>query len=189
MKLKYYLRGIGIGILVTTLIFMIVISIRKNDSGPQDGFVPETESKTVAQVNKERQEDTQTALVDTETETAPPLETETQQTQPFEGAGLDFQDMPDETEADEPETGEAAPDEPHVEPKPQEKIRVEISGGQYSDVVCKKLEEAGLVDNAKAFNDFLVQKDYDNSILPGVYEIPKGATYEEIAVLLTTKVE
>ena len=79
MKLKYYLRGIGIGILVTTLIFMIVISIRKNDSGPQDGFVPETESKTVAQVNKERQEDTQTALVDTETETAPPLETETQQ--------------------------------------------------------------------------------------------------------------
>ncbi len=97
--------------------------------------------------------------------------------------------MPDETEADEPETGEAAPDEPNVEPKPQEKIRVEISGGQYSDVVCKKLEEAGLVDNAKAFNDFLVQKDYDNSILPGVYEIPKGATYEEIAVLLTTKVE
>ena len=30
MKLKYYLRGLGIGILITTIIFMIFIRVDKN---------------------------------------------------------------------------------------------------------------------------------------------------------------
>ena len=70
-----------------------------------------------------------------------------------------------------------------------EKVRFEVGGGEYSDVICKRLLQAGLIDDADAFNKFLIQKDYDNLILPGVYDIPKGATYEEIAALLTTKVE
>ena len=45
-----------------------------------------------------------------------------------------------------------------------------------------------LIDDAASFNKFLVEEDYDNYINPGVYDIPKNATYEEIAVLLTTKV-
>ena len=69
------------------------------------------------------------------------------------------------------------------------KVRFEIGGGEYSDVICKKLQQANLIDSAEEFNKFLIANDYDNLILPGVYAIPKGATYEEIAKLLTTKIE
>ncbi len=56
-------------------------------------------------------------------------------------------------------------------------------------MICKKLQQANLIDSAEEFNKFLIANDYDNLILPGVYAIPKGATYEEIAKLLTTKIE
>ncbi|MCI8635691.1 MAG: endolytic transglycosylase MltG [Eubacterium sp.] len=207
MKLKYYLRGMGIGIVITTLLFMIFISIHKNDGTGQSVGEPQqnTESKTVAQL----QESTQEALV--ETETAQPVLEKNQKPSDVSGQkdkNTETNLAPDKTapadtaKGEKPETpetpkpekkpepeSETQPQPPkQQEPQKEEKVRIEISGGQYSDTVCKKLAEAGLVDDAKAFNDYLVQKDYDNSILPGVYEIPKGATYEEIAVLLTTKV-
>ena len=66
-------------------------------------------------------------------------------------------------------------------------MHFEVKGGEYSDIVCRKLKEAGLIDDAASFNAFLVKKDYDNAILPGIYDIPKGATYEQIAAILTNK--
>ena len=184
MKLKYYLRGLGIGVFFTTVIFMFVVSMHKNDAPSQSNRVPETESKTVAQYEN----NTQKASSWETTETEQPLETE----QPTETESTQPKVEP-ETEPTEP-TPETEKAEPPKQPETQEekkadKVRLEIKGGEYSDVVCRKLEMAGLVDNAAAFNKFLVDGDYDNAILPGVYDIPPGSTYEEIAVLLTTKVE
>lgn len=203
MKLKYYFRGIGIGVVVTTLVFMILISIHKND-GIQgtDAAVQDTESRTIAQLEADTQKPSAKTKEQKESgEEKTPNEKE----EPENKAEPQDQKTPagstegEKTDADKPaeppenKTEPAAPEfelgsVPESAPVKEEKVRIEISGGQYSDVVCRKLEEAGLVDSAKAFNDFLVEKDYDNAILPGVYEIPKGATYEEIAVLLTTKV-
>ena len=94
-----------------------------------------------------------------------------------------------ETESKKKNTEKKNTEKKNTEKKNTEKVRFEIKGGEYSDTVCQKLKAAGLIDDAKAFNEFLVQKDYDNGILPGIYDIPKDATYEEIAALLTTKVE
>lgn len=199
MKLKYYLRGTGIGIVVTTLIFMIAISTHKSDLGTQNPTASDTESKTVAEAGEEKQKDTLPESQDTQA--VQPEETEhadSKNEQPkADGSTEDGLVRTGENKtgtSQEPEEAPKAPDqqpdtpkEPEV--KKDEKIRIEISGGQYSDIVCQKLQEAGLIDDAKAFNEFLVQKDYDNSILPGVYDIPKDSTYEEIARLLTTKAE
>lgn len=181
MKLKYYLRGIGIGVIVTTLIFMISIAIHRNDIEQQNTSLQEVNSKTVAEAASEKKETEVADVSNTqqETEKEPQVETEKETEVEMETEN-NTQTLTSEQEIQAPVTEAAA------EP---EKVRFEIGGGEYSDVTCRRLQEAGLIDDAAAFNKFLIQKDYDNLILPGVYDIPKDSTYEEIAALLTTKVE
>lgn len=196
MKLKYYLRGMGIGIMITTLILIIAFSIHKNDTVQQEEPKQEAASKTVA----EAQNSTQIPM-DTETETEPATEqnnteqadtqkpTEKQKENETSVVSASTEEKASEQKTSETKSSEEKTSEKNTPAAATEKVRFEVGGGEYSDVICKRLLQAGLIDDADAFNKFLIQKDYDNLILPGVYDIPKGATYEEIAALLTTKVE
>lgn len=203
MRLKYYLRGIGVGVIVTTILFMILISVKQTDAPRQDPD-PGGESKTIADFENDAQDGEST---ETEQGGQPDDAPDGQQA---EGRPDDVSDSPQaesrpDDVSDSPQTEsrpEGAPDGQPVENQPDDapdtqpeeaekvgKVRFIISGGEYSDVICQKLKEAGLIDDADSYNKFLVEENYDNFINPGVYDIPKNATYEEIAVLLTTKVE
>ena len=59
--------------------------------------------------------------------------------------------------------------------------------GDSSNAVSQRLQEEGLVDNAEAFNKYMVDNNYANFVLPGTVTIPEGAGYEEIAGILTDK--
>lgn len=195
MKLKYYLRGMGIGIVLTTIIFMILIFMHSNDAKPVPDY--DTESKTVAQYEDSTQK---TAVSDaTEEITSVDMEEKVNQEAPKQ---KDVSEpSKSKTEQREPQTKpEAAQETPQAksetkqktpqaesETKQEETVRFEISSGEFSDTVSQKLKDAGLVDDAAAFNRFLIEKDYDNAILPGVYEIPRDSTYDEIAALLTLR--
>lgn len=187
--------------MITTLILIIAFSIHKNDTVQQEEPKQEAASKTVA----EAQNSTQIPM-DTETETEPATEqnnaeqtdtqktTEKQKENETSVVSASTEEKESEEKASEQKTLETKSSEEKISEKntpaaATEKVRFEVGGGEYSDVICKRLLQAGLIDDADAFNKFLIQKDYDNLILPGVYDIPKGATYEEIAALLTTKVE
>ncbi len=187
--------------MITTLILVIAFSIHKNDTVQQEEPKQEAASKTVA----EAQNSTQISM-DTETETEPATEqnnaeqtdtqktTEKQKENETSVVSANTEEKASEEKTTEQKTSETKSSEEKISEKntpaaATEKVRFEVGGGEYSDVICKRLLQAGLIDDADAFNKFLIQKDYDNLILPGVYDIPKGATYEEIAALLTTKVE
>ena len=187
--------------MITTLILIIAFSIHKNDTVQQEEPKQEAASKTVA----EAQNSTQIPM-DTETETEPATEqnnteqaekqkeTEKQKENETSVVSASTEEKESEEKTSEQKTSETKSSEEKTSEKntpaaATEKVRFEVGGGEYSDVICKRLLQAGLIDDADAFNKFLIQKDYDNLILPGVYDIPKGATYEEIAALLTTKVE
>ncbi len=206
MRLKYYLRGVGIGIVVTTIIFMISISLHKNDTEPQNSAAENDKSTTVSEAEENTQKadaagtetesaDTnKTDLADTQPDASKTDEDNSDEKKPSEDTAKDNtasgqQSSDKETESKKKNTEKKNTEKKNTEKKNTEKVRFEIKGGEYSDTVCQKLKAAGLIDDAKAFNEFLVQKDYDNGILPGIYDIPKDATYEEIAALLTTKVE
>ncbi|MCI9416474.1 MAG: endolytic transglycosylase MltG [Eubacterium sp.] len=192
MKFKYYLRGIGIGVVVTTFIFMILISIHKNEERMDSASKNNMESKTVAAAEDDTEKKAQSDATpskqiskedkDVEKDTRPKENTKPKEdAKPKADTGKD-QDT--ETETQQTET-----EEDETENESSDKVRFEISGGEFSDAICRKLQEEGLISDAKEFNRFLIEKDYDNSILPGIYDIPRDATYEEIAVLLTSKVE
>lgn len=201
MKLKYYLRGIGIGVFVTTIIFMVLISIHKNDFKQESTRQQETEAKTVAQAETETAQAVQKNTAgDTETKAAGTEHTDTEKTAEKNKTGTAEKDKTGteateknktgtEAEADVSSQNNAAEKNASGSGKTEEKVRFEIGGGEYSDVICQRLQKEGIIDDAEAFNKYLIQRDYDDLILPGVYDIPKGADYEEISALLTTKVE
>jgi cell division protein YceG involved in septum cleavage len=64
-------------------------------------------------------------------------------------------------------------------------VVVQIPGGSYSASVCRVLQNAGAIDDAAAFDAYLVSRGIDRYIRSGTYYITAGSSYEEIAKLIT----
>ena len=62
---------------------------------------------------------------------------------------------------------------------------VTIPGGLGSDQVAQLLVREGIIDNAVSFNKYLVDSRKDRIIRSGVKTIPAGASYEQIASIIT----
>lgn len=205
MKLKYYLRGLGIGIIVTAIIMMIMnagsgkpltdeqIMERaeklgmtrpeedSEDSGEEDPekkgapssigvFSPE-ENQTAGDAQKP--EETQ---LPENGEEANQSEDGEKDTKPEDSADPDGNaDSETGDHSNEPAgEGAASSEDPEM-------VSIEISQGEYSDSVSRKLMEAGLISDAVDFNSYLVKNGMDNLLAVGVHQIPKGANYAEIA--------
>ena len=63
---------------------------------------------------------------------------------------------------------------------------ITIPGGMGSDGVASLLAREGIIDDAVAFNKYLVERRVDRIIRSGTKTIPASATYEEIARIITT---
>lgn len=64
-------------------------------------------------------------------------------------------------------------------------VSIHVEGGESSFTVCRKLEQAGLVTSASEFDTYLCQNGYDKKIRAGSFEIPAGASQEQIAKIIT----
>ncbi|SFT42465.1 YceG-like family protein [Lachnospiraceae bacterium XBD2001] len=164
MKLKYYMRGMGIGVFVTTLIFLIAIAFMKpNTTAETTATTQESGKQTI----KEEQEKEEPVQEETEEETPEPID-----------------EKQVETTVDEDGTVTTVETIPGATGEP---VSFTIQGGEGSATVGNKLQDAGLVDSGSRFNRYLEDNNYDNVIQPGTYSIPKGSTYEEVAQIITTR--
>ena len=150
MKLKYYLRGLGIGMIVTALILGISFSNRQDQTSQimtddqireraaELGMVDSSELTLAALQNSEKQP----------TEGTPEETTQTQEQNNIEA---------------EPET--TVPAEPEVTEAPQrtQTASITIQRGDDSGSASRRLYEAGLVENAKAFDNYLCNNGYSRS--------------------------
>lgn len=66
-------------------------------------------------------------------------------------------------------------------------VDVTIVSGDGSYTVARKLEEAGVVSSASAFDTFLCQNGYDKRLRTGTFHIPAGASDEQIAKIVTSQ--
>ena len=62
---------------------------------------------------------------------------------------------------------------------------ITIPGGLGSDQVAALLFREGVIDNAVSFNKYLIDRRVDRIIRSGTKTIPAGATYEDIANIIT----
>jgi len=84
---------------------------------------------------------------------------------------------PEDTPSDENGTGE----------NPEGSVEIQIVRGDSSVTVARRMYEAGLVESAVEFDRYLCQNGYDRYISVGTYTISFGATFEEMAKIITGK--
>lgn len=161
MKLKYYLRGMGIGIIVTTIILAISFSQRKVEISDEQVMV---RAAALGMVMPEEQgAGTETTEAETEV-----------QTEQMEQTSEDLQ-----TEDMNSEGTEAA-----VATEQNGTYRLVINKGDVCRVVCETLQENGVIDDAEALRKHLFELGYANSISTGAYDVPYGLTMEEVAEII-----
>lgn len=201
MKKKYFVRGLGVGIIFGALIMLAayMTSGKKSISDEEViarakklGMVKESEyvltgSTDSDATNKSLDELVQESAEMSATATQATTEVTTEATTE---ATTEQETTQATTEATtEKATTEATTEKATTEkPKKEDaKVTITVSGGMSSETISGLLEDAGLVDSASKFNRFLVEKGYDMKLETGSFEIKTGMSYEEIAKILTTK--
>lgn len=195
MKLKYYLRGLGIGILVTTVILSLAGVGRKNMTDEEVVKRAKELGMVESTLLSDLPDQTKTDEVrPTEPETSLQPETSEPETsepeagpEPEESASTpETPEAPEETPV-APEETPVSPEDGNPDTSAWETVTLVIGRGESSTTVSKNLKKAGIVEDAAAFDRFLCNNGYDKKIITGTYEIPYGASEEEIAKIITRK--
>lgn len=169
------------GVLVTTIILMIAFSVHKQPLS-DDEIMERAAQLGMVMPDQIPASD---KLSDTEQVAAaddqPALSEDTSE-------GENRTSEKDDSEASDVQTEPAGENEKPTK-EVDEQVEITIVGGEYSDVVCKKLKKAGIIKDADDFNKYLAKSGYDNLIQPGNYTISLDATYDEIIKIITEKKE
>lgn len=227
MERKYYLRGLGLGIVVTAVIMGMALSGQKNMTDEEViaraktlGMVENTEnmllSDAAAQEDDEAQEAEETEQVADPAEQEPQeavteeaVMEENSQADVSEGDNTEEEDSEDtqavtsaqesdpaeqdaeevadakqpETDASETQTEQAAAETESTDN--QQEVTITIVSGDSSYSVAKKLADAGIVLTAESYDAYLCANGYDKKLRTGTFAIPKTASDEQIARIVT----
>ena len=219
MKLKYYLKGLGTGILFASVILSISFAVydRQNDKKTKDSIIaaaleagmvwPEETSPNEATTPDDSSTDELPPEASTPNESTPevttpekttteeptiPEETTTAapETTPEETTTVPEPTTPEETTGKEPQTTVNKDLDACILYKDDSRVKIQILKGMNSYDVAKILEKAGVLKgfaDREAFNDYLVASGYSGLILVGIFEIPVGATYDEIINIVCSR--
>ncbi len=101
-------------------------------------------------------------------------------------------EMEDPVEAEEPAETEVPVEDPQQEiPQPEPPAQtgstatITVRSGYGSERIAQLCKDAGLVESAADFDDFLVKNGYSTSLRVGTFHIPMGSNYTEIAKILS----
>ena len=178
MKLKYYLRGLGIGILVTAAILTIIYHTKGSMSDSQI----KKRAAQLGMVMASTEEDTlfaQTTQADTTIEETGTISVE--ETTTVVETTEAVTEAPTEKPTEKPTE---APTEKQTEPAAAEAV-LTISPGMYSESVSAELVRLGIITNQKEFNSYLVNNGYAERIQTGDFKVKADMSYDEIARIIT----
>lgn len=215
MKRKYFLRGLGAGIVLSAAVMGVTSSkadltdaeIRKRamelgmvekidalDSLLKETKIPTTTGAAVEDDNSSSLETTEPTNVPTKTPeiTQKPANI-SNNTKPAAPQNTTITPIPKVSQNQTVTSVPKVTQKTIVTSKPisktstpqREIVSVTITAGMWSDQIAQKLKELDLVDDAKAFDDYLCDNNYASLIRVGSYKIPKGSSYEEIAKIIT----
>lgn len=173
MKFRYFLRGVGIGIVFATIIFSVAYR--------QSGNSKMTDQQVIERAKELGMVEPGTSIKDlldnnsskTEVETASDSETETSQVTEADTT----------TEATTEATTESATEATSEETteQPEETVEITIARGSASDTVCQQLKDAGMIEDAAEFDKYLIDNGYASRIRVGTHILSKGMDFHAIA--------
>lgn len=211
MRLKYYLRGLGIGIVVTAVIMgvsaerqkpvmtdeQIIARAKELGMVEQEGILAEIAGESVAAVDQTEEAKAE-APKQEEAKAETPEQEDAKAEAPKQEEAKAEAPKQEEAKAETPEQEEVKAETPKTETADQETAKpetvqktssvvVSIYPGEGSYTVSRKLAALGLVESADIYDKFLCQNGYDKKLCTGNYTITEGATADEIARILTKR--
>lgn len=209
MKLKSYLRGLGLGMVVTTIILVVTFKAAHHEMTDDEiiskarelgmvetslyasGVVTEeyTTENTVTQApTQEPTTDEQSGEGKTEPETTKREEETTKKEE-------ETTKKPQETTKKEEETTKKPQETTKKEEETTKKPQATTAGAQEivlvfenitsADKASRILFDAGIIQDVDSFNDFLSENGYARKVGEGTFTFTKGMTFEEIAKVIT----
>ena len=191
MRLKYYLRGLGLGIIFTCLMFML-FSNKKADNTDQMDINQQLETTTETLSNQTSGEDKNDTAndeavsgsaevqnnTDAEDDVNAQNNADAQNTADNQTGASDTTDTSNQTD-DSNITGETSTDDVQ-----DEYVTLVIEKGDIARDVAESLYEDGIIDDAESFRKYLGETGVSRTLHAGEYNIKVGSTYEEIVELL-----
>jgi hypothetical protein len=172
VNFKYYLRGLGTGIVVTLIIVTISNSLRGSKTASENAAQPSSVQPTSAIEAILNNQRTTQAYGDAASADATSAD----------AASADV------TSADviSADTSSAETVSDNVQQGQQERnITVSFETIQSSEAAAQLLEKAGIVDNWRNFNSYLVNNGYDRKVSGGTFSFSGNESYKEIAGIIT----
>lgn len=196
MKFKYMLRGLGLGILITAVVMGAYtrsavadarVSVLKEYGLGEDNRLPE-------ETTEEQSTDVATAPEPTEPPASRDEEKEAE-IQSVLDAAKDAEQtdssssaLPESEEQPTDTTTRVSDQTTTVVPTGEsDAVQIDITKGDDSGTVSRKLFNAGVIENASEYDAFLMQHGYDKKLNVGSITINVGASWQEIAEKLTGK--
>lgn len=195
MKLKYYLRGLGIGIIVTTIVLTV------SDMAGGDNLTDEEIIERAEALGMVMEDENGSRIIDqieNNTEESQQGETEGENQKSGETTESTQQISENIPEVQEPVSEQPVPEQPVPEqPVPEQQPSGEpettapymlvVNAGQVCRELCDELQQNGVITDSEGLRKYLGDNGYAREIRPGNYEIPYGSSYEEIAQILLTE--
>ena len=164
MKLKYHLRGLGIGFILTTIILMISnLFVNNNNGNNHVSDNKETSGSVIAYTtqadenNSDKKDEKKTEHAKTESAKDSTKESASQGTT--------------QTET--------------LYSKEGNTVTVKFENVIYGTAAAELLYKAGVIDDENSFAFYLQNSGYDAIIRDGLYQINIGDSYENIAKIIT----
>ena len=182
--MKNFIRGMGVGILITTMVLGIAYMLTGNQISDSEirerakklGMVEASQDDILGIKKVTEDAVTQDTITAETLQQTMPSEDETEQVQPVI--------------SEEPVTvSEAVPqaDEIQAIPDTAEKVTVTIKRGQDGVSISQMLQQQGVVADAADFTHYLSQNQLQMYILHGTFELYKNMPYEEIVKQIVRK--
>lgn len=200
MNIKSYLKGIGVGILVSALILIIAGNMNKMSDADvikrakELGMVeanaeiqntePANEAKenTVAASDNSSINTTEDSKTNTSDISSPNATEDSKASNTGETATDTSED--NKTDASSSEANDDTSASQNADNTIGETVKVEVKSGMSSESVSLAVKNAGLVDNDTEFNKYLCENGYDKRLRVGTFDIPSGSDFETISKYL-----
>lgn len=192
MKITYFLRGLGIGIIFSALI--LSVAFHSSDSSMTDEMVIER-AKELGMVDAGDSDDELDKLLSGKEDTTgegssegkTPTKEQSSEADTTGTASTEGQTTQAVT-TEEVTTQEKATEETTTEvpkKKTPKTVTITISRGMYSELVSETLVSLGVIDDAASFNKYLNDNGYAGRLVVGTYKLTPGEDYDSIARKIT----
>ncbi len=172
MNFKYYLRGLGTGIVVTLIIVTISNSLRGSKTASENAAQPSSVQPTSAIEAILNNQRTTQAYGDAASADATSADVASADVTSADVISADTSSA--ETVSDNVQQGQQG-----------RNITVSFETIQSSEAAAQLLEKAGIVDNWRNFNSYLVNNGYDRKVSGGTFSFSGNESYKEIAGIIT----